>query len=322
MNRVQFQPGLSMAEFMDQYGSEEQCRQALFASRWPEGFRCPGCSSGKHSQYQRGGQTYYQCCACRRQVSLVSGTLFEASKLDLRKWFLGLHLLTSTKTNLAALELMRHLGVCYRTAWRLKQKVMQAMTEREESRKLKGLVQIDDAYLGGERNGGKAGRGSENKQAFLIAVETDLETKRPLYAVIEPVRSFDNESIRDWCDRRLTPECEVYTDGLMVFRRFADAGHAHTVLETSGRRAATAVEGAKWANVVLANVKRSISGAYHSVRQSKYARRYFGEAAYRFNRRFKLREMLPRLVRAMTACLACPEPLLRKATNFSAEVRR
>ena len=182
---------------------------------------------GAAARFQREGQTYYQCRVCRHQTTLLAGTLFEATKLPLTTWFLALHLLTASKTNVAALELKRHLGVTYRTAWRLKHKIMQAMTQREESRRLKGLVQIDDAYLGGERNGGKPGRGSENKQPFLIAVETNENLDHPACAVIEPVRTFDNVAVADWCARRLAPEAEVYTDGLSAFRRFADAGHAH-----------------------------------------------------------------------------------------------
>lgn len=77
------------------------------------------------------------------------------------------------------------------------------MTHREESRKLKALVQIDDAYLGGEHNSGKTDRGSENKQAFLVSVETDDGLEHPRHAVIEPVRRFDNASIFDWAKRRL-----------------------------------------------------------------------------------------------------------------------
>lgn len=91
---------------------------------------------------------WYQCRACGHPTTLTAGTLLQDTQLPLTKWFLAMHLLTSTKTNLAALELMRHLDVCYRTAWRLKQKVMQAMLEREEPRHLDGFVQVDDAYLG------------------------------------------------------------------------------------------------------------------------------------------------------------------------------
>ncbi|QCZ74351.1 IS1595 family transposase [Xanthomonas citri pv. punicae] len=176
--------------------------------------------------------------------------------------------------------------------------------------------QIDDAYLGGERNGGKAGRGSENKQPFLIAVQTDASFTAPSFVVIEPVRSFDNAALTDWIARRLKPECEAYTDGLACFRRLEDAGHAHTTLDTGGGRAATEAAGARWVNVVLGNLKRAISGVYHAIAQSKYARRYLAEAAYRFNRRFRLPEMLPRLATAMMRCKPCPEPALRMAGNF------
>lgn len=316
INAVQFQPGLSLPEFVKRYGTEAKCYRALYRWRWPQGFRCPACDGRARSRFKRATTDYFQCRACRHQTTLIAGTLFEGTKLPLRTWMLALHLLTSTKTNLAALELRRHLGVNYKTAWRVKHKIMQAMTEREASRKLKGFVQIDDAYLGGERNGGKRGRGSENKQSFLIAVQTDESHERPTFAIIEPVRAFDNAALKDWVARRLAPECEVYTDGLACFGRLEDAGHAHTTLDTGGGRAATEVSGARWVNVVLANLKRAISGTYHAIKQAKYARRYLAEAAYRFNRRFRLRELLPRLATAIMRCKPCPEPVLRAANNF------
>ncbi|NYE28923.1 hypothetical protein HDE78_001879 [Rhodanobacter sp. K2T2] len=193
---------------------------------------------------------------------------------------------------------------------------MQSMTEREASRQLSGFVQIDDAYLCGERNGGKPGRGSENKQVFLIAVETDVGLEHPVHAVIEPVRSFDDDSIKDWRARHPAPDAEVFSDGLRCFRRFVDAGHARTVLETAGGRAACEVRGARWVNVLLGNVKRAISGSHHAIRQGKYARRYLAEAAYRFNRRFCLCEMVPRLALALMVCKPDPEPVLRRSSNF------
>lgn len=316
MNRVQFQAGLSMAEFIRCYGTEAKCYRALYRMRWPNGFRCPCCGSRPRSRFRREGRVYYQCRACRHQTTLTSGTIFAASKLPLTTWFLAMHLLTATKTNLSALEMMRHLGVSYRTAWAMKHKIMQVMVERENGRKLNGFVQLDDAYLGGERNGGKRGRGSENKQAFVIAVETGADLERPRLAVIEPVRTFDNAALTDWVARRLAPEAEAYTDGLGCFRRIEDAGHAHTVLVSEGGRAATEVRGARWVNTVLGNVKRSLDGTYHAIRQGKYARRYLAEAAWRFNRRFRLRDLLPRLATAMMAATPMAEPILRSTGNF------
>lgn len=183
INSVQFQAGLSMAEFIARYGTEAKCYRALYQWRWPQGFRCPACTGRARSRFRRGTTVYYQCRACRHQTTLTAGTMFEGTKLPLRTWLLALHLLTATKTNLAALELMRHLGVNYKTAWRMKHKIMQAMAEREEPRRLNGFVQIDDAYLGGERNGGKRGRGAEGKQPFVIAVQTDARFAAPSLAV-------------------------------------------------------------------------------------------------------------------------------------------
>ncbi|WP_269635692.1 IS1595 family transposase [Xanthomonas citri] len=293
INAVQFQAGLSMPDFFAAYGTEAKCYRALYRWRWPQGFRCPCCAGRARSRFKRGGAIYYQCSACRHQTSLIAGTMFQGTKLSLRTWMLALHLLTSTKTNMAALELMRHLGVNYKTAWRMKHKIMQVMAEREATRRLSGFVQIDDAYLGGERNGGKAGRGSENKQPFLIAVQTDASFTAPSFVVIEPVRSFDNAALTDWIARRLKPECEAYTDGLACFQ---DAGHAHTTLDTGG---------ARW-----------VWCKRHQRRLRRKAERYLAEAAYRFNRRFRLPEMLPRLATAMMRCKPCPEPALRMAGNF------
>ncbi|KGE53571.1 IS1595 family transposase [Xanthomonas axonopodis pv. vasculorum] len=151
---------------------------------------------------------------------------------------------------------------------------------------------------------------------LLTSSKTDHNHEHPVFAVIEPVKAFDNALLKDWIERRLEPGCEVYSDGLACFRRLEEAGHAHTSLDTGGGRATTEVQGARWLNMVLANVKRAISGTYHAMRQAKYARRYLAEAAYRFNRRFRLKQMLPRLATALMRCQPCPERVLRMASNF------
>ena len=143
MNRVQFQPGLSMPEFYERYGTEAQCRAALQASRWPNGFFCPACGGAARTSFERGGLRYWQCGACAHQCSLISGTIFEASKLPLTRWFLAMQLLTQSKNNVSALELMRQLGVCYRSAWLIKHKIMEAMRLRESGRELTGRVEMD-----------------------------------------------------------------------------------------------------------------------------------------------------------------------------------
>jgi transposase-like protein len=172
-NSVQFQKGLGEAEFHDLYGSEEQCQEAVFAWRWPQGFVCPDCGGRDHSVVKT--RALYQCASCRRQTSLTAGTIFAASKLPLRTWFRAMDHLTQGKGGISSLELARRLGVTQTTAWKLKRKLMQVVMERDAGKRLTGRVEMDDADLGGERSGGKRGRGSPGKTPIVAAVETTPE---------------------------------------------------------------------------------------------------------------------------------------------------
>jgi len=120
------------------------------------------------------------------QTSLIAGTLFQSTHLALSIWFLAIYLVSQAKTGLLALDLKRQLGVRYPTAWLIQQKLMQAMVERDAQYTLSGDVHVDDAYLGGELAGGKAGRGSENKVPFVAAISLSAEG-RPLYIKMAPV---------------------------------------------------------------------------------------------------------------------------------------
>ena len=102
-NKVQFQKGVSLPEFMGLYGTEEQCFNALFEWRWPDGFICPKCGGKKRCQLNE--RKLQQCNACHHQTSVTAGTIFESTKLPLTKWFLGLYFITQDKKGISALEL-------------------------------------------------------------------------------------------------------------------------------------------------------------------------------------------------------------------------
>ncbi|MEG7523610.1 MAG: transposase, partial [Chromatiales bacterium] len=81
MNKVQFQAGMSLSEFFEQFGTEQQCERSLEQARWPHGFVCPQCGGAHASQFSVGRTRYWQCSGCRHQTSLRSGTIFHSSKL-------------------------------------------------------------------------------------------------------------------------------------------------------------------------------------------------------------------------------------------------
>lgn len=312
MNLVQFQKGLSLIEFLEHYGTEAKCKAELEARRWPKGFVCPECGHSEHCVVYHNGCKTFQCTHCRTQTTLTSGTIFQNTRLPLFKWFYAMYLMTQSKNNVSALELTRVLGVCYRSAWRLKHKLTQVMYERENKRVLKGRIEIDDAYLGGEHRGGKAGRGSENKVPFIAAVQT-TESGGPQYAVYTKVATFSGEQIETWAKEKLQEGSIVISDGLKCFASVTQAGCIHKPVVVGQGQRSTDLPCFTWVNTVLGNLKTAFSGTFHTFKAMKYAHRYLAETQYRFNRRFDMKAMLPRMLMACVQTSARPETWLRSA---------
>lgn len=312
-NRIQFQPGLSMPDFIKDYGTEAQCEQALEDVRWPEGFSCPRCHGTAHYVVRDGPRKVFQCHACRHQASLIAGTLFQGTKLPLTSWFLAIYLISQAKTGVSALALKRQLGVSYPTAWLMHHKLMQAMAAREARYVLEGKVQVDDAYLGGERTGGKVGRGSENKVPFVAAVSLTKE-ERALRVRLTPVPGFTLTAISAWAKVHLAPGSTVFSDGLACFGAVTEAGCTHQPTVMAGRKPKEVPE-FRWINTVLGNLKTSLSGCHHAFDFQKYAVRYLAAFSYRFNRRFDLGTLHERLLIAAASISPHPLRLIRFADD-------
>jgi transposase-like protein len=307
-NRIQFQAGQSLSEFIAHYGTEEQCEEALERTRWPAGFVCPQCGGQAHSTFYVEGRQYWQCSHCRTQTSLLSGTVFQATKLPLNKWFLAEYLIGQNKNNLSALSLKGHLGVSYRTAWRVKHKLLEAMVEAESDCQLHGVVVADDAYLGG-MHAGKPGRGSQNKVPFIAAVELN-EEGHPLHVRLDPLPDLKGASILAWATKALDPSAHLVTDALSSLAAAKAAVANYGAIVVSPRRSSD-LEAFRWVNTVISNVKTAIRGTYHHFNFAKYRARYLAEAQYRINHRFNLATMVGHLLRACVATPPSPEAWLR-----------
>ncbi|MGD2084054.1 MAG: IS1595 family transposase, partial [Chromatiales bacterium] len=305
MNRIQFQAGLSMPEFFQQFGTEAQCEAALETVRWPPGFRCPRCDGTADWVLRGGARKAFQCSDCRRQISLIAGTVFQGPKLGLRVWFLAIYLISQARTGLSALALKRRLGVSYPSAWLIHHKLMQAMAERERRNLLQGPVQVDDACLGGERSGGKAGPGSENKVPFVAAVSLS-EDGHPQRTKLSCVSGFTLSAIAHWARTTLAPGSTVYSDGLARFSAVTGAGRAHRPTVVAARKPEELPE-FQWINSVLGNLKTGLTGSYHAFDFQKYATRYLAAFTYRFNRRSDLGPLYQRLLVAAAQCPPYPQ---------------
>jgi len=312
-NKIQFQRGLSLNAFLSAYGTEQHCREALFRLRWPNGFVCPVCGCTDYGTITT--RSLLQCKQCRRQTSLICGTLFASTKLPLTLWFLAIYLITQSKDGISSLNLARHLGTSAKAALRLKHKLQQAMKNSDESTPLPGLiVQLDDAYWGGKKHDGRRGRGASGKTPFLAAVSTNLEG-HPIAMRLSRVKDFTIEEVTRWSSKHLAPHTIVLSDALSCFSGIDDAGFAHESVVASGDSVNDARRVFKWVNTMIGNVKNDLRGTYHTVSR-KHLPRYLAEFCYRFNRRFHLGSMIKHLVNAAIHTLRIPQPLLSRAEDW------
>src|ERR1700679_985394 len=308
-NKAQFQKALSEAAFEALSGSEEKCRAVVIASRWPNGFECPVCGGRTYCEVTSRG--LLQCSGCRRQTSPIAGTIFASTHLPLRLWFRAMYHVTQSKQGISSIELGRRLGVTQTTAWKIKHKLKQVMLERDAGKPLTGRVELDDAYLGGERTGGKRGRGAPGKTPFVAAVETTTEGK-PVRLKMHRVTSFCNHALSNFAKRSLDPKCEVVSDGLACFAAVTDAGCSHQVVKTGSGPAAARTPTFRWVNTALGNIKAAIVGTYRAIHE-KHVPRYLAEFEYRFNRRYDLAAMMPRLAWSSVRTPPMPYRLLKLA---------
>ena len=228
---------LTDAEFDRVYGTEEHCHDALIAARRQAGMACPRCDNPRF--YLCGRRV--GCTRCNRRWSVTAGTVMANTKRTLTTWFRAMHVMSSTKQGVSAVELGRRLGVSYPTAWYLHKRLRHAMTERESRYRLGGppadgsaapAVEADDVYLGGERNLGPDTAGKTN---VIVAVERQADGRMGSIAM-QVVAGFTSAAVQAFSAARIAPDALLQTDGLKAFNAFAAAGRTHQRTITAGKR--------------------------------------------------------------------------------------
>lgn len=295
--------GLSETAFREFYGDEASCRQMLFELRWRDGLVCPLCDGRSFCALRT--RQVFQCNRCKKQLRLTAGTVFDNTKLPLTTWFLAIYHLTQSKGGISSIELGRRLGVKQPTAWLMKHKLMRVMAGREAKKpKLAGRIELDDSYLGGERSGGKRGRGAAGKTPVVAAVETTAERK-PRRVKLTVVKGFRKKEIEKLAKRDFMPGSNVVSDGLSCWPAVENAGCTHFPMRTGSGRQAARWKPFAWVNTLLGNIKTALAGTYHHV-SGKHAQSYLASFAYRFNRRHQLDSIVERL--AWAAVRSTPHP--------------
>ena len=264
----------TVLELRERFRDEGPCRDYLSTLRWPEGFRCPSCQSADHWKTAR---FLFHCRACGRQTSVTAGTLFMDTHLSLRLWFEAIWQVTAQKYGASALGLQRVLGLgSYRTAWMLLHKLRRAMIRPGRDR-LRGLVEVDEIYIGGKRQRPEQ---FENKALVLAAVE---EVQKKI-GRIRLLRIGDRTAatLREGVAELVAPGSQVRTDDYYGYRKLDDLGYEHLPVRTTALGPKNALPSV---NRVASLLKRWLMGTHQGAAAHTHLDYYLDEFTFRFNRR-------------------------------------
>jgi transposase-like protein len=277
---------LTVKQFEDLFKTEDDCIRYLIARRWPQGVRCPRCSSTR--VYEVSTMDFkWQCYTCTDEsyrFSHLTGTIFENTNKPLKDWYRVAHLMLVSKKGMSALQIFRYMGFgSYKTAWLMCHKIRTAMVE--DIKKLGGIVEVDETYVGGsdknrhwDKKSGTRGRGDTGKTAVVGAV------KRKGNVVARVVESTDRLTleafVRETVSNRVSLLCtDAYPGYSRLKRRFPHQSVDHTI----GQH----VVGAVHTNTIegfWSILKRGVVGTYHKV-SWKYLHLYVAEFQFSYNNR-------------------------------------
>jgi len=271
-------PG-SYAELLAWFPDDDACRDYLEWLRWPDGFRCPRCSSRKGWRLRSGR---FECSACGLQTSVTSGTIFDRSRTPLRLWFAAAWQLTSQKHGVSALGIQRSLGLgSYQTAWAMLHRFRIAMV-RPGRERLTGHVEVDEAYVGGVE-GKVYGRETETKSIVAIAVE--IENPKGFGRIrLGHVEDVSKDSLIPFIEGAVEPGATVHTDGWQAYWTLGDCGYEHerTVMRQQSDPAHVVMPGV---HRVASLLQRWLLGTHQGRVSPEHLQAYLNEFTFRFNRR-------------------------------------
>lgn len=267
----------SFIQFKRDFGEQSQCLNYIFEKKYRRECSCGG------KFYQSKKRKCFTCSSCKEHIYPLKGTILEQSSTDLSLWFYALFLFANSRNGVSAMELKRQLGVTYKTAWRIANRIRKLMREDVT---LNGVVEIDEAYIGGKKRG-KEFRGGAGKAMLLgFAQRKDKFNKGLVSTKIIPNR--ETNVIVGSIKERVKRGSLLFTDEASVYKKMPRFGYGQDyvthwskeyVKERPGlvsKVHTNTIEG------FWSQLKRSIDGTYHHV-SAKHLQSYADEFAWRYN---------------------------------------
>jgi len=276
----------------------DKAREFFEKQCWPDGTVCPFCGlvgeayrlKAKPESKSPVRAGVWKCKGCRKQFTVTKGTIFEDSHIPLNIWLMTIHLLCSSKKGVSAHQINRMLGITYKSAWFMVHRLRHAATQDPLAAQLVGIVEVDEAYIGGRRRLPKRKPG-ERKQDYPSSVDN----KSAVVAMVErggDVRSHHVQrvtaaNLRPILQHNIEYGARIMTDtgtvlhGAIHPRKHDQVNHSdeeYVRYENGVCISTNTIEG------FFSLLKRGINGIYHHV-GSQHLHRYLSEFDFRYNSR-------------------------------------
>jgi transposase-like protein len=277
---------MNFFQFLKKFSTEEACIQHFINIRYPQGAVCNHC--GNKTTYRRGLSKNFDCKKCNNTFSIFKGTIFEKSDTDLRKWFFAIHLFLNGKKGISGLQLQREIGVTYKTAWRMLQKIREAMGNDKDDNDddftglMQGIIEADETYVGGkEENKHEHKKGKSAKSIILGLINRDKKLAKAFH--VESTKYYDlAEKIMKTTaigSTLITDEHASYKM-LKLYYKHLSINHSKGEYVKEGNKEVhtNGIEN------FWSTFKRGVYGIYHHV-SKQHLQKYINEFCFRYNNR-------------------------------------
>src|SRR5258708_1108117 len=225
---------ISTFQLFQKYPDAESARKYLESRLWPNGTICPTCREGNRIGVRKGG--FYRCHACKLDFTVRTGTIFERSHIPLHKWLYSMYLLVTSRKGISSLQLAKEIGITQKSAWFVLQRLREACGK--DLTMLKGIVEMDDVYIGGREPNKHMKNPIPNSLAPKIGVVGMRERGGRVKATIpEVISSISLEKI---IHENIEPGSTIHTDEYRPYLRAGKAFNHQTVNHLRGEYPAKA----------------------------------------------------------------------------------
>lgn len=296
---------MKLIDFFKNYPGEAECKAAFKENREQQGIVCKSCKS-KNEYWWLKSKQLYECKKCGFRMSLKSGTVMENSKLPFQYWFIAIHLMTSTKKTISALEMQRQLGHSYyECIWAMMHKIRLVMGKRDDTYQLTDNTEVDESYYStkyfcqeneftGKTEELKRGKGSQRKTAVLVmASEKRIQRKKmkknqdasysmPKFLKMKVVENGTSEEIKTVSEKGINTTVSIKSDKA---KSYPKAFKNYNKLEMYDMSKHVSGKILPWSSKAITNSKNLLKAIHHAV-EDRYLQNYLNEFCFKYNRRY------------------------------------